>query len=193
MKRSLFSLVGVVLLAPALLAQSPHFVVVDEAENEIAELESRNRELAQRSQTLDAENSALEAEIRRSQEFIILADDMVDRLSASAGEIYTLTQSVVDPETRRELQSRMDDNRRSRYELESRKRRENEAITRAEEQIDNNRKMIAVNRVRSRANEQRIEYLRACIDLSISENRDLDSVLDNADQVRREVESLLGE
>ena len=172
---------------------TPHFVVVEETEIEIAELEDRNREMEERNAELETENAGLEVEIRRSREFIVLADDMVDRLSASAGEIYTLMQSVVDPETRRELQTRMEENRRSRYELENRKRRENEAITRAESRMDSNRKSIAVNRVRTRANEQRIEYLQACIDLSVSENRDVDSVLDNADRVRREVESLLSD
>jgi hypothetical protein len=87
----------------------------------------------------------------------------------------------------------MDANRKSRYDLENRKRRENEAINQAREQIENNRKKIAVNRVRGNANDQRVEFLQACIDLSINENRDVGSVLDNADRVRQEVERLLSQ
>lgn len=195
MKRILFILAFFFGISASLASQTPvpHYVVVEEAENKIAELELNNQEMAQQNDELDSESRNLEMEIEKSREFIVLADDMVDRLSASAGEIYTLLQSVIDPEVRKELQNRMEENRRSRYELENRKRRENEAITRAENQIDNNRKMIAVNRVRTRTNEQSIEYLRGCIELSISENQDVGSVLDNADKVRQEVESLLND
>jgi hypothetical protein len=181
--------------ALALNAQTPtpHYVVIDDAQAEISLLDSRNQEMAGANSALEVENQNLEDEIIRSEEFIVEADEMIDRLSASAGEIYTLMQSIYDNETRRELQRRMDDNRRSRYDLENRKRRENETITRARNKIENNRKQIAVNRVRSKANDQRGGYLQACIDLSVSDNRDVDSVLDNADQVRQEVEQLLNQ
>lgn len=170
---------------------TPHYVVINDARAEITMLENRNREMVEANAILDEENRTLEGEIVQSEGFIVLADQMIDRLSASAGELYTLMQSISDGETRRELQNRMDENRRSRYDLENRKRRENEAITRARGNIENNRKLIAVNRVRSKANDQRAEYLQACIDLSVSENRDVVSILNNADQVRQEVEQLL--
>lgn len=170
---------------------TPHYVVIDDALAEISLLESRNQEMAGANALLEEENRKLEEEIVLSEEFLILADEMIDRLSGSAGEIYTLMQSINDAETRRELQNRMDENRQSRYDLENRKRRENETITRARGRIEENRKLIAVNRVRSKANDQRGEYLQACIDLSENENRDVDSILDNADQVRQEVEQLL--
>jgi len=169
----------------------PHYVVIDDAETEINMLKSRNQEMESASSVLEEENRNLEAEIIRSEEFIVLADQMIDQLSASAGELYTLMQSVNEPVTRRDLQDRMNANRQSRYDLENRKRRENEAINQARGQIEINRKKIAVNRVRGNANDQRSEFLQACIDLSISENRDVDSVLDNADRVRLEVERLL--
>jgi len=180
------------LMAAAAAGQTPHFVVVDDAQTEIEELQDRNADMARQSQVLEEQNRGLNDEIARSEEFIVQADDMIDRLSASAGEIYTVMQSAVDPAARRQLQQRMDENRQSRYDLENRKRRENEVITQAQEQIETNRKMIAVNRVRTKANDQRIEYLQACIDLSIDENRDVESVLDTADQVRQQVEALLG-
>jgi len=180
------------LMAAAAAGQTPHFVVVDDAQTEIEELQDRNADMARQSQVLEEQNRGLNDEIARSEEFIVQADDMIDRLSASAGEIYTVMQSAVDPAARRQLQQRMDENRQSRYDLENRKRRGNEAITQAQEQIETNRKMIAVNRVRTKANDQRIEYLQACIDLSIDENRDVESVLDTADQVRQQVEALLG-
>lgn len=170
---------------------TPHYVVINDARAEIASLESRNQEMTQSNDVLEEENRKLEDVIIQSEGFIVLADEMIDRLSASAGELYTLMQSINDSETRRELQTRMDDNRRSRYDLENRKRRENEAITRARDKIENNRKLIAVNRVRTKANDQRGEYLQACIDLSVSENHDVDSILNHADQVRQEVEQLL--
>lgn len=170
---------------------TPHYVVINDARAEIASLESRNQEMTQSSDVLEEENRKLEDVIIQSEGFIVLADEMIDRLSASAGELYTLMQSINDSETRRELQTRMDDNRRSRYDLENRKRRENEAITRARDKIENNRKLIAVNRVRTKANDQRGEYLQACIDLSVSENHDVGSILNHADQVRQEVEQLL--
>jgi hypothetical protein len=170
---------------------TPHYVVIDDAQAEISLLESRNQEMSSANSLLENENRKLEEEIVLSEEFIVLADEMIDRLSGSAGEIYTLMQTINDADTRRELQNRMDENRQSRYDLENRKRRENETITRARDRIEDNRKLIAVNRVRSKANDQRSEYLQACIDLSVNENRDVDSILDNADQVRQEVERLL--
>lgn len=187
---TLFFLTGILTLNAQ--TPTPHYVDINDAEVEISMLESRNQEMAQAAAILDDENRQLEDEIVQGEGFIVLADQMIDRLSASAGELYTLMQSISDGETRRELQTRMDENRRSRYDLENRKRRENEAITRARDKIETNRKHIAVNRVRSKANDQRGEYLQACIDLSVSENRDVDSILDNADQVRQEVERLLG-
>lgn len=179
----------------SLFAQThtPHYVVIDDAQAEISILGSHNQRMGGASSTLEEVNRKLVDEIIRSEGLIIRADEMIDRLSASAGEIYTLMQSVNDPDTRRELQSRMDDNRKSRYDLENRKRRENEAINRARDQIENNRKLIAVNRVRAKANDQRIEYLQACIDLSVNENRDIGSVLENADRVRQEVEQFLNQ
>jgi hypothetical protein len=168
-------------------------VVIDDAREEIALLDSRNEEMELNSTELEEENRNLEAAIIRSEEFIVQADAMIDQLSASAGELYTLMQTVNDPVTKRDLQERMDANRKSRYDLENRKRRENEAINQAREQIENNRKKIAVNRVRGNANDQRVEFLQACIDLSINENRDVGSVLDNADRVRQEVERLLSQ
>ena len=57
--------------------------------------------------------------------------------------------------------------------------------------FDNTRRIIAVNRVRTTTNDQRIQYLQACIDLSSSENRDVSSVLDKADAITSEVENLL--
>ena len=181
--------------ALSLFAQThtPHYVVIDDAQAEISILGSHNQDMERASRTLEEENRKLEDEIIRSEGLIIQADEMIDRLSASAGEIYTLMQSVNDPDTRRELQSRMDDNRKSRYDLENRKRRENEGINRARDQIENNRKLIAVNRVRAKANDQRIEYLQACIDLSVNENQDVGSVLENADRVRQEVEQFLNQ
>jgi hypothetical protein len=179
--------------AAAQMTPTPRFVVIDDAQEEIAELENRNAEMAAANLGLEEDIRGLEEQISLSEGFNLQADDMIDRLSASAGEIYTLMQSIVDPETRRELQNRMEENRRSRYDLENRKRRENESVARAQERIENNRRMMAINRVRSKANDQRIEYLQACIDLSVSENRDVGSVLDNADRVRQEVERLLGQ
>lgn len=170
---------------------TPHYVVINDAREEIGMLDGRNQEMSQYNAVLDEENRNLEDEIIQSEDFIVLADEMIDRLSGSAGELYTLLQTITDTETRRELQARMDENRQSRYDLENRKRRENEAITQARDKIENNRKLIAVNRVRTKANNQRSEYLQACIDLSVSENQDVDSILDNADQVRQEVEQLL--
>ncbi|MCK5737041.1 MAG: hypothetical protein KAH21_11210 [Spirochaetaceae bacterium] len=172
---------------------TPHYVVIDDAQAEITMLESRNREMESGSSVFEEENRNLDSEILNSEEFIVRADTMIDQLSASAGELYTLMQSISDSETKRDLQDRMDANRKSRYDLENRKRRENEIINQAREQIENNRKKIAVNRVRGKANDQRSEFLQACIDLSISENRDVDSVLDNADRVRQEVEQLLNQ
>lgn len=169
----------------------PKYVVIAEAEAEIGDLRNLNAEMAARNAELEEENQTMNADIARRRDFIVQADGMIDRLSASAGEIYTSLQSVVDTETRRELRRRMEDNRRSRYDLENRKRQENEAIGRSNARIDNNRKVLAVNRVRTRANDQRIQYLQACIDLSSSENRDVNSVLDKADAITSEVENLL--
>lgn len=169
----------------------PKYVVIAEAEAEIGDLRNLNAEMAARNAELEKENQTMNADIARRRDFIVQADGIIDRLSASAGEIYTSLQSVVDTETRRELRSRMEDNRRSRYDLENRKRQENEAIGRSNARIDNNRKVLAVNRVRTRANDQRIQYLQACIDLSSSENRDVSSVLDKADAITSEVENLL--
>lgn len=169
----------------------PQYVVIAEAEAEIGDLRNLNAEMAARNAELEEENQTMNADIARRRDFIVQADGIIDRLSASAGEIYTSLQSVVDTETRRELRSRMEDNRRSRYDLENRKRQENEAIGRSNARIDNNRKVLAVNRVRTRANDQRIQYLQACIDLSSSENRDVSSVLDKADAITSEVENLL--
>ena len=179
----------------SLFAQTftPHYVVIDDAQAEISILESRNQEMEGASGILEGEYRKLEDEVIRSEGFIVQADNMINQLSASAGEIYTVMQTVNDIETRRELQSRLDDNRLSRYDLENRKRRENEAINRARDQIELKRRLIAVNRVRTKANDQRIEYLKACIDLSVNENRDISSVLDNADRVRQEVTQLLNQ
>ena len=169
----------------------PKYVVIAEADAEIGDLRNLNAEMAARNAELEEENQTMNADIARRRDFIVQADGIIDRLSASAGEIYTSLQSVVDTETRRELRRRMEDNRRSRYDLENRKRQENEAIDRSNARIDNNRKVLAVNRVRTRANDQRIQYLQACIDLSSSENRDVSSVLDKADAITSEVENLL--
>ncbi len=195
MKNSLIFLLLFCTTALPLLAQTPtpHYVVIDDAQAEISLLDSRNQDMERSNSVLEGENHGLGEEIVRSEGFIVQANEIIDRLSASAGEIYTLLQSISDPDTRRELQARMDANRQSRYDLENRKRRENEAINRARDKIENNRKMIAVNHVRANANDQRGEFLQACIDLSINENRDVDSVLDNADMVRKEVERLLNQ
>ena len=183
----------ILLSASSLWAQTadPKYVVIAEAEAEIAKLTNLNGEMAARNAELEGENRTMREDIARRRAFIIQADDMIDRLSASAGEVYTSLQSVVDTETRRELNSRRDDIRQSRYDLENRKRQENEAIARSNAKIDNNRKIIAVNRVRTTSNDQRIQYLQACIDLSNSENRDVGSVLDNADAITGEVSNLL--
>jgi hypothetical protein len=195
MKHSLILIALVYSGALTLNAQTPtpHYVVIDDAQAEMSFLGSGNQEMARANSVLEDENQNLENEMASSEEFIVQADEMIDRLSASAGEIYTLMQSLNENETRRELQSRMDENRQSRYDLENRKHRENEAITRAGNKIENNRKLIAANRIRSKANDQRGAYLQACIDLSVNEDRDIDSVLDNADQVRQEIELLLNQ
>jgi hypothetical protein len=195
MKHSLILVALVYSGALTLNAQTPtpHYVVIDDAQAEISLLESRNQEMARSNSVLEDENQNLENEIVSSEEFNVQADEMIDRLSASAGEIYSLMQSLDENETRRELQSRMDDNRQSKYDLENRKRRENEAIIRAGNNIENNRKLISANRIRLKANDQRVAYLHECIDLSVDEDRDIDSVLDNADQVRQEVEQLLNQ
>jgi len=185
----LFSCVGTGFLFSQ--TPTPHYVVIDDAQSEIQMLSSRNREMEKSSTLLEEENRSLEAEIIKSEQFIIQANAIIDQLSASAGELYTLMQTINDTDTKRDLQERTNANRQSRYDLESRKRRENEAINLAREQIENNRRSIAVNRVRGNANDQRSEFLQACIDLSISENRDVGSVLDNADRVKAEVERLL--
>ncbi|RKX68571.1 MAG: hypothetical protein DRP60_17795, partial [Spirochaetes bacterium] len=149
---------------------TPHYVVVDDAQAEITMLNSRNQEMERASAVLEDENRSLEAEIISGEKFIIRANAMIDQISASAGELYTLMQSVRDPATKRDLQERINANRQSRYDLENRKRRENETINQARGQIESNRRKIAVNRVRGNANDQRNEFLQACIDLSISEN-----------------------
>ena len=193
MKYAFCILVFIVWAVSPLSAQNvrPQYVVIAEAEAEIGDLRDLNAEMAARNAELEEENQTMNADIARRRDFIVQADGIIDRLSASAGEIYTSLQSVVDTETRRELRRRMEDNRRSRYDLENRKRQENEAIGRSNARIDNNRKVLAVNRVRTRANDQRSQYLQACIDLSSSENRDVSSVLDKADAITSEVENLL--
>lgn len=184
-----------IISAVSLFSQTPepHYVVIDDAKAEIAILNSQNQEMERASALLEDENRSLEAAIISSEEFIVRADAMIDQLSSSAGELYTLMQTVRDPDTKRDLQERINANRQSRYDLENRKRRENEAINLARGQIESNRRKIAVNRVRRNANDQRNGFLQACIDLSISENRDVDSVLNNADRVRQDVERLLSQ
>ncbi len=172
---------------------APHYVVIDDAKAEITMLSSRNQEMERASAVLGNENRNLEEEIIRSEEFIVRANAIIDQLSASAGELYTLMQTNRDSNTKRDLLERVNANRQSRYDLENRKRRENETINQARVQIEGNRKKIAVNRVRGNANDQWNEFLQACIDLSISENQDVGSVLDNADRVRLEVERLLNQ
>ncbi len=170
---------------------TPHYVVVDDAQAEISQLERMNSDMVEANNVLEQQNTELNDDINVSEEFIVLADDMIGKLSASAGELYTALQSVPEGDSRWELQNKMDENRQSRYDLENRKRKEYEAISRANNQIDSNRKMIAVSEVRATSNNARIGYLDACIALSLNENRDVESVLDNADSVRREVEQLL--
>lgn len=191
--KHMFLLFFVFAVAVNLFSQTPepHYVVIDDAREEIDMLSTRNKEMERSSSALEEENRDLEAQIIKGEEFIVQANAMIDQLSASAGELYTLLQTVNDPDTKRELQDRMTANRQSRYDLENRKRRENELISTARSRIESNRKKIAVNSVRGNANDQRIEFLQACIDLSINENQDVDMVLDNADQIRKEVERLL--
>ena len=84
---------------------------------------------------MEVENRTMGEDITRRQAFILQANSMIEPLSASASEIYTSLQPVVDTETRRELRSRGDNNRQLRCDLENRKRQENEAIARSNAQI----------------------------------------------------------
>lgn len=169
----------------------PHYVVIADADAEIERLQAENEEMVHTSDSLEQQNSQLDDEIAESQDFIVKADDMIEKIVAARGPVWTALQTVNDPETRRDLIQKMEDLRQSQYDLENYKRREYEAISKANGQIDTNRKMIAVNRVRTNSNDQRIQYLGSCRAYTLNENRDVDSVLDNADQVRREVEQLL--
>ena len=169
----------------------PHYVVLDEARAEIGRLEQDNRVMSQVNETLARENTSLENQISGSREFIVRIEQMIDRIISAKGPIYTALQTVNDPETKRELQDKMNDLRESEYQLEKTKRQEYESISRANDLMESNRRMIAVNNVRTNSNEQRIVFLTACVDYTMNENRDLGSLLDNADQVRREVEALL--
>jgi hypothetical protein len=171
----------------------PRYVDIDEARREIAQLESLNDEMADENVVLDRENGRLSEGITENEEFIRQANVILEKLRASDGELYTMQNTVVDAEMKRQLTERRENNRRQRYDLENRKREELELISVALDRIEDNKKRMAKNRVQTRVNERRIVYLNSCIELSLNEGVSLESVLSNAEEVRREVEILLGQ
>lgn len=171
----------------------PRYVDIDEARREIAQLQGLNDEMADENVVLDRENGRLSEGITENEEFIRQANVILEKLRASDGELYTMQNTVIDAEMNRQLTERRENNRRQRYDLENRKREELELISVALDRIEGNKKRMAKNRVQTRVNERRIVYLNSCIELSLNEGVSLESVLSNAEEVRREVEILLGQ
>ena len=169
----------------------PRYVDIDEARAEISRLQQDNQAMSQVNDTLASENSELDSQISGSREFIVQIEQMIDRIISAKGPIYTALQNVVESDTRSELQGKMEELRESEYQLQKTKRQEYETINQANDLVETNRRMIAVNNVRSNTNEQRIVFLDACIAYTLNENRDLDSLVNEVDQVNRDVELLL--
>ncbi len=169
----------------------PHYVVLDDALAEIERLQADNEAMSGINATLQGQNDQLEIEIAESRDFVIRLDEMIAKIVTAKGPIYTALQTVTDQGTKRELQNKMDDLRESEYQLEKTRRQEFESIRASNDLIETNRRMIAVNNVRSSSNEQRIEYLRACYEYTRDENRGVEDLLSDADALRQEAEALM--
>ncbi|MCG8453539.1 MAG: hypothetical protein MI717_10210 [Spirochaetales bacterium] len=193
MKRG-FLLLGMLLVTASLVSAQEfiaHYVIIEDAQAEIAELEADNQRYEQMSVTFQEDIDRHQAVIDESEAFISRVDEVLPRISASAGQIYTVLQGVMNEDTRQQILDRVEENRKSRYELESKLRDEYQVIATATHHMENSKKRIAMNRVHIKANNQRIEYLRACIAYSERDGDGVEPVLQAADAVRQEVQQIL--
>jgi hypothetical protein len=169
----------------------PHSMDVEVAEREIEIVTDRNNilinENAQHNQDIDG----LEVESSNLYALIGKIDSLLNTVISAGTDLYTLSRTITDPEMKAELQKSVEENRQQKFDLENRQQELNRKLNSIKNQIGMKKRYITVNRLNLRRNDERIDFLRSCIELSIQDSGALEKAINRSATLQNEVDNLL--
>ena len=181
-----------ILLLPAFGNPAPRYIDIDAAEAEISVLETEKSSLAVNSQDRETAIEQINRDITVRFSEITDINGLLDRLSVSGGELYRLKVTNVDQEKGRRIDARMRENREQRHVLELRKATLIGEIETLRTRREEHRKIIAANSRRSGEIDSRAAWLQSSVAYTNEYNPSLDEAFSNADEIKRDVNALLG-
>jgi len=194
MRKALIMLVlmGILALSVSAVTDVQAFYVdIPTAQKEIDDLTTKNENMTTQNEEMKAENDELALANSDLEGLVREAYIVLEKLNDSAGELYTLFDTVNDADQKRQVNDKMIENRKMRYQLDNKKEEFLSTINDNKTTISNNNRYMSQNNYQIAQNERRIEILQASIELSQNEGTSLDSAFSNADTVKSEVDALL--
>lgn len=170
---------------------TPRSMDIEAAQKEIELLNERNS-------SFQRENSSYEGEIEKVQTLagelynhIEKIDELLNSVVSSATELYSVSITLTDPSMRNEIQASIVENRQQKYDLDNRRTELAGRLSSLGEIIAVKKKYIAVNNLNLKKNLERIDFLKACIELSSKDSRALSRVVSRSAELQGEVDSIL--
>ncbi|MBB6480494.1 hypothetical protein [Spirochaeta isovalerica] len=169
----------------------PYCMDVDVAGREIDLLKERNSSLNEENGQYSSAVKTLESDVSNVFGLIARIESLMNTVISSGTDLYTLSTTLTDPEMKNELQKSIEENRQQKFDLENRLQDLNRKLSSLKEQIGVKKRYITVNNLNIRRNDDRIEFLKACIDLSTKDSGALNRAITRSSSLQEEVDSLL--
>ncbi|MBN2659550.1 MAG: hypothetical protein JXR86_21005, partial [Spirochaetales bacterium] len=169
----------------------PYCMDVDVAGREIDLLKERNIALNEENSQYGAAVDTLESDVSNVYSLIARIDSLLNTVISAGTDLYTLSTVLTDPEMKNELQKSIEENRQQKFDLENRLFDLNRKLSSLKDQIGVKKKYITVNHLNIRRNDDRIEFLKACIDLSTKDSGAMNRAISRSSSLQEEVDSLL--
>jgi chromosome segregation ATPase len=167
------------------------FVDIEAANKEITELEGKNGELQKSIDELKQQNAELAARNSELEGFIREANIILAEFQKSNGDLHDLYSTVSDAEQKRSLNEKMVASRKKQTELETKKQSWVDEIRANNDTVIRNKRLIGMKENTLKKNLNRIEFLKASIEMSQGEGTSLDAAFTKADEVRGKADQLL--
>lgn len=169
----------------------PNFVDINYAESEISNLTAENARLSNETDEYNSEINSLKSQQSDIKETQTKINSLLSELVLTSADLYKLKLSQSDTELRRRLQVSIEENRQQIYDLENKQRELLSSSSFLENRIAVSQRYIAVNSLKTRKNDNKIKYLKACIEFSTQDTANLDSIIEKSASYQNDVDEII--
>jgi chromosome segregation ATPase len=191
MKRTYIIMALLIVMVASLSAKAPVYVDLEEANQQISDLQAQIDAANTQNSELNSENDALDQNTLDQQDKIAQARGIIDDLRVSRGELYGARNRANDVEQKKRIIEQLEKNMAQEYQLEMMIDKFNGIINDNNIQYSANRKQIARNEIKIEQNTDEVAYLNACVELTSGNEGSLSDIFSRQDQASSSFDSFM--